>query len=234
MHPSMHFIWNRFHGIQSFLVSVSLIFILFPGTLYGGERRDSAVLAIHAPDSAKTAALGTAVSNFHGFSTPNSVQLVWNTLTESVNAVFQIEKWNGVAFEAIGRVEKLGTSFSPFVFEDNYPQAGSNLYRVICLEGEQPVYQSQTKAVFLAGAEETHPVIMTAVWQGADSMFVTSNYHADRKVQAFLISETGEATYLNEIAFNNKGVAVIPAKACGLQCRLVLFEPHWQQFCHVE
>lgn len=235
MHPSMHCIWNKCQRFRSLFALLSLVFILCsPAIAFGVERRDSAAQSAVAPDSVSLEISKNLVSHFHAFNTPNSVQLVWNTHSKEKLFVFQIEKWNGIAFEAIGKVEKSGLSHAPFVFEDINPQVGSNLYRVVFMENETPKYISQTTAVFLTGTLETHPVIMSASWQGSDSMFVSSNYHADRKVQAFLVSEKGEATYLNEIAFNNKGVAVIPANACGLKCRLVLFEPHWQQFCHIE
>lgn len=235
MHPSMHFIWNNCQRFRSHVALLSLMFILgSPAILFGVERRDSTAPTAVAPDSVSHVISKNLVSHFHAFNTPNSVQLVWNTMSEDNLSVFQIEKWNGIAFEAIGKVEKSGISSAPFVFEDINPQVGSNLYRVVFIENEIPTYISQTTAVFLTGTEETHPVIMSASWQGSDSMLVSSNYHADRTVQAFIVSEKGEATYLNEIAFNSKGIAVIPANACGLKCRLVLFEPHWQQFCHIE
>jgi hypothetical protein len=80
--------------------------------------------------------LPVIIGKFEGEKLPHSNRLMWRTMTEINSDYFNIQKSrDGVVFQTIGRQESkaaAGNSTTPldYEFEDRYPYAGHNYYRL--------------------------------------------------------------------------------------------------------
>jgi hypothetical protein len=138
--------------------------------------------------------LPVTLSSFNASIDNNSVQLTWQTLSETNNDYFIIERSsNGNGFTNIGRLPGAGTSLQEnnYAFTDLHPTPGTNYYRLKQVDFDGRFSYSPVVSAFW-GEEEGFRIYPTLVssglhvempesWQGGADIFVFDGLGQVRK-----------------------------------------------------
>lgn len=145
--------------------------------------------------------------------TPEGIQLTWETYSERNTSHFSVQKWNGLMYENIGKVAAQGNSSSQvnYIYMDKNPVAGPNIYRIglEARNANQMIYTEPCVTNLNNKGSELPFLFKVSPNPGKGEFTVVSALHADTRTTVFLYDLSGRVLKSESLKFNETGTSRI-------------------------